>query len=48
MAKINIRLPDGLLADVDAMVEDNNQFQNRSDAVRYALRELVQKGDLYD
>lgn len=39
MDKISIRLSDDLLADLDAAVEAG-QFDNRSEAIRAAIREF--------
>lgn len=44
LPRITIRVPEGLLEDVEAMVEAG-EFVNRSDAIRTAMRQLVRECD---
>lgn len=43
MAKPTVHVDDELLADTDEFVEQSTMFNNRSQFVKYALREQLQK-----
>ncbi len=43
MEQATIRMPKRMLADVDELVEEESYFADRSEAIRYAIREMLQQ-----
>jgi len=43
MANISVKIPDGLNRDVERVVGTNTRFSNKSDFVRFAVREELQR-----
>jgi len=41
--RVNVRLPDGLSDQLDRLVEDDDLFTSRAGAMRYALRQELQR-----
>jgi Arc/MetJ-type ribon-helix-helix transcriptional regulator len=48
MPRVNVDFPDGLARDLDDLVEEDEQFKSRSEAVRYAVRQLCQQQVIAD
>jgi len=40
MAIVTVRLPEGLLNELDGQIEENAMFETRSEAIRHAVREF--------
>lgn len=43
MERIHINMNDEMVSQLDNLVEGESLFANRSEAVRYAIREMLQK-----
>lgn len=43
MPQVNVRLADGEAKQLDELVDDAESFRTRTDAVRYAVRQLIQR-----
>jgi Arc/MetJ-type ribon-helix-helix transcriptional regulator len=44
--QLNIRVTSGLREDLSALVGDSEWFDTEAEAVRYAIRQLVQDGEV--
>lgn len=47
MRRVTLRVPEKQVEDVDQLVE-SGEFPNRSEAIRAAVREMLQERDLED
>lgn len=43
MARIQVRLADGEAESLDKLVDEAELFRTRTDAVRYAVRQMIKK-----
>jgi len=41
MAIVTVRLPDGLLTELDDQIEQNARFETRSEAIRQSVRQFT-------
>lgn len=46
MSTLTIKIPDGMKDDLDAYLEDNPHYLNRSELARDALRHLLERPNL--
>jgi Arc/MetJ-type ribon-helix-helix transcriptional regulator len=48
MSTLNVKIPDEMEADIDAFLEANPHYLNRSELVRDAVRHLIEQPRLAD
>lgn len=44
MSTLNVKIPDGMEADLESFLEENPQYLNKSELVRDALRHVLASG----